>query len=115
MRTKERIVPLNADARRALRAYLEARPAAADDHLFIEQRGTGLTASSAHDLVVKYARQASVEATPDTLRHILARSVLDAGAALVDVATILIHHRLDTRPGSIFSLPSTTWSGLSSA
>src|SRR5918911_340764 len=40
--SRHRVVPLNADVRRALSAYLEVRPKVSDDHLFISQRGVGL-------------------------------------------------------------------------
>jgi len=34
---------LNADARHALGVYLSVRPRVADDHLFLGQRGRGLS------------------------------------------------------------------------
>src|SRR5437762_10176967 len=40
---KFRVLPLNVDARRAITAYLEVRATSSDDHLFIGQRGHGIS------------------------------------------------------------------------
>ncbi len=62
---KYREIGLNADVRKALTDYLEIRPAVADNHLFIGQRGNGLTVRPIEDLVTKYARLAGIpEVTP---------------------------------------------------
>ena len=39
---KYRVVPLNADVRRALAQYLAVRPRVSDDHFFLSQKGGGL-------------------------------------------------------------------------
>ena len=94
---KHRAVPLNAEARRAIRDYLAVRPAALDDHLFLGQRGRALTASGAYAAIVEYARLAGLDGvTPHVLRHTFAKTALDAGANLVEVAALLGHKRLDT-------------------
>lgn len=49
--SKYRVVPLNLDARRALSAYLEVRAQVVDAHLFVGQRGTGLTVRAVEKLV----------------------------------------------------------------
>ena len=94
---KYRRVPLNADARRALTAYLAVRPAAADDRLFRGTGGRPLGPQGVADLVAKHARRAGLEdVTPHTLRHTFARRLLDEGASLVDVAALLGHEKLET-------------------
>ncbi len=93
--TKIRTVPLNADARRALRTYLDTR-GTDQGPLFLNHRGESLTVEGVHDVVTKYAKLAGVHATPHTLRHTFAKSTLDTGADLVTVATLLGHSRLDT-------------------
>src|SRR4051812_34764200 len=41
--SKFRVLPLNVDARQAIIAYLKVRPSVSDDHLFIGQRGQGIS------------------------------------------------------------------------
>jgi integrase/recombinase XerC len=94
---KYRRVPLNADARRALAAYLAVRPASADDRLFRGAGGRPLGPQGVADLVAKHARRAGLEGvTPHTLRHTFARRLLDEGASLVDVAALLGHEKIET-------------------
>lgn len=102
---KYRVVPLNADVRRAIAQYLEVRPKVVDDHLFIGQRG-GLLKEQAIQLVVaKYARQAGLEdVTPHTLRHSFAKHLLDEGVDLVTVSALLGHESLQTT--AIYTQPS---------
>ena len=102
---KYRVVPLNVDARRAIDDYLEVRPKVVDEHLFIGQRGGGLSPAALHYLVAKYARLAGLTGvSPHTLRHSLAKQALDAGADLVTVAALLGHTRLETT--AIYTRPS---------
>jgi integrase/recombinase XerC len=93
---KVREVPLNAEAREALREWLSVRPAAPDDALFVGRRGR-LTPSGVWRIVREYARRAGVEAHPHVLRHTFATRLLrEAGADLVTVAEILGHESLNT-------------------
>ena len=48
---KERVVPLNAEARKALKAYLDVRPAAVHDYVFVGQRGDPMQSSGVQRLV----------------------------------------------------------------
>ena len=67
---KFRVLPLNVDARRAIASYLEVRPTVSDEHLFIGQRGQGISSRAVELLVTKYGRLAGLEdVTPHTLRH----------------------------------------------
>jgi integrase/recombinase XerC len=92
-----REVPLNADARRAIAAYLAVRRASASDALLLGASGEPLGPQGVADLVAKYARRAGLDGvTPHTLRHSFARQLLDAGASLVDVAALLGHAKLET-------------------
>jgi site-specific recombinase XerD len=104
-RSRHRIVPLNADVRRALSDYLAVRPKAADSHLFIGQRGEGLKEQAVQNVVSKYARLAGLEkVSPHTLRHSFATQSLRAGVDLVSVAKLLGHQRLETT--AIYTQPS---------
>jgi integrase/recombinase XerD len=103
--SKFRVLPLNVDARRAITSYLEVRPAVADDHLFIGQRGQGISSRAVELLVTKYGRLAGLEdVTPHTLRHSFGKHALDAGADLVSVSALLGHQRLETT--AIYTTPS---------
>jgi integrase/recombinase XerD len=102
---KYRVVPLNLDARRALGAYLEVRPQVVDTHLFVGQRGTGLTIRAVEKLVEKYARLAGLpDVSPHVLRHTFGKHALDAGVDLVTVSRLLGHERLETT--AIYTTPS---------
>jgi len=102
---KYREIDLNADARQAIGDYLEVRPNVSDDHLFIGQRGTGLSARAIESLVTKYAGWAGLQrVTPHVLRHTFGKQLLDAGENLVTVATLMGHSRLDTT--AIYTRPN---------
>src|SRR5918911_118589 len=102
---KFRVLPLNVDARRAIAGYLEVRPTSSDDHLFIGQRGQGVSSRAVELLVTKYARLAGLDdVTPHTLRHSFGKHALDAGADLVSVSALLGHQRLETT--AIYTTPS---------
>jgi site-specific recombinase XerD len=102
---KFRLVPLNAEARAALKDHLALRPDSADDHLFLGQRGKGLKTRMVEYLIARYARLANLEGvTPHTLRHTAAKSLLDAGVSLEKVASLLGHQRLQTTV--IYTTPS---------
>src|SRR3712207_3436220 len=103
---KFRTIPLNADVRHAIGLYLAVRPRVADDHLFVGQRGQGLSEAAVWYLVTKYARQAGLEdVSPHTLRHTFGKQLLDASKDLVAVAALLGHEKLETT--TIYTQPST--------
>lgn len=89
---KYRTVPLNADVRKAITDYLEVRPEGEDEHLFIGQRGNGLTPSGIRRVIKKYGQQASLDIHPYVLRHTYATRLLrEEGVDLVTVQATLGH------------------------
>ncbi|WP_322797983.1 tyrosine-type recombinase/integrase [Thermoflexus sp.] len=94
---KARRVPLGAEARGALQAYLMTRPEMGSDALFIGRRGP-LTASGVWQVVKKYARKAGLGGVhPHMLRHTFATRLLrEAGVDLVTVSELLGHESLNT-------------------
>lgn len=103
--SKYRVVPLNLDARRAIDQYLAVRPAVADEHVFISQRGEGIKPQAIENVVKKYARRAGLEGvSPHTLRHTFGKSALDAGVDLVTVAALMGHDSVETT--AVYTHPS---------
>jgi len=95
--SRHRVVPLNADARKAINDYLDVRPKVSDDHLFISQRSQGLKEQAVELIIGKYADAAGLDGvTPHQLRHSFGKHALDAGVDLVTVSRLLGHTRLDT-------------------
>lgn len=103
--TKQREVPLSADARRALSDYLEARPLPNPDApLFRGQRG-GLTSRAIQYILNKYAYAARIsEIGPHALRHTFATNLLNRGVDIRLVAALLGHKHLNTT--MIYTKPS---------
>jgi integrase/recombinase XerC len=95
--TKQRVLPLNKDARQMLEQWLAVRPQIKDDALFIGQRGEKLKVRSVQCAVSRLAELAGLsDVTPHTCRHSFAKSLLDSGVTLEKVATLLGHESLDT-------------------
>ncbi len=102
---KLRVVPLNADVRRALNTYLKKRPVSLSEALFLGQRGGGLKPRAVEHLLTKYAYLAQLPGvTPHTLRHSFGKHLLDLGSDLVTVAALLGHSKLQTV--AIYTTPS---------
>ena len=102
---KYRELPLNADARRALREYLGFWPQKGDRPLFMGQRGGGLTRSAIWRVVKGYGQRAGLEISPHTLRHTFGtRLVRRKGIDIVTVAAMMGHESLETT--AIYTQPS---------
>jgi integrase/recombinase XerC len=86
---KSRRVPLNREAREALKAWLGER-GEAEGRLFV-----GLTPSGVHRRLGEIGRRAGVEVHPHTLRHTFAKNLVDGGIGLHEAAALLGHSSLN--------------------
>jgi site-specific recombinase XerD len=97
---KSRSIPLNAEARKALQAWLDARPESGGTYLWIglENESMGaLSGRSVQRALVRIGRAAGLERlTPHILRHSFAKNLIDAGVGLEKVAVLLGHSNLNT-------------------
>ncbi len=101
---KERLVPLGEVAADWLQRWLDdARPlllkGRTSDHLFITQRGAGMTRQMAWTLIKKHALTAGIpreKISPHVLRHAFATHLLNHGADLRVVQLLLGHADIST-------------------
>jgi site-specific recombinase XerD len=94
---RERVIPLNARAVDALRAYRQARgilPAA--ERFFRTKAGRGIGRKVVYQRVKKYASESRIEkrVSPHTLRHTCATHLVQRGVNIVTIRDILGHRQI---------------------
>jgi len=97
--SKERIVPMGASASAAVTAYLRARQVPKPtNYLFLNNRGEKLSRMGFWKILRGYAVQAGIKKklTPHVLRHSFATHLLEHGADLRAVQTMLGHSNIST-------------------
>jgi site-specific recombinase XerD len=95
---KDRIVCLSGAAVEALHAYLDVRGPAPTDHVFTFCHQP-LSNSYCYGRLRTYSRRCGLHVTPHQLRHSCATLLLNAGAPVLTVQTILGHKHIDTTMG----------------
>lgn len=103
---KERIIPVGRKAIAAIREYREhtekkrKKNGYSKGHgpLFLNNRGSRLSARSVDRLVKKYSRECGItlEISPHSIRHTFATHLLDGGADLRSIQELLGHVSLST-------------------
>ncbi len=92
-----RMVPLNKSSLEALNRYLEVRPKAKDDHVFITKSGKQFLIRNIRTSVERYFRLAEIKnAKVNDLRHTFVAHHLKKGVSLTIISKILGHKRLST-------------------
>ncbi|MCJ7434526.1 MAG: tyrosine-type recombinase/integrase [Anaerolineales bacterium] len=97
---KERRVPLNAEARKALQEWLAVRPQVSDAFIWIAVEATaddGISGRAVQRILCRYAQDAGLEElTPHVLRHTFAKNLANKGVGLEKIAALLGHASLNT-------------------
>jgi integrase/recombinase XerC len=95
---KQRNVPLNSDARKALQEWSEVRPKG--DFLWTAVEGENndaLSGRAVQRILQRYAKAAGIdELTPHVCRHTFAKNLVDNEVGLEKVAALLGHSSLNT-------------------
>jgi integrase/recombinase XerD len=101
--SKERIVPVGEEARKALSMYIKiSRPRLLKKKLsnavFLDRQGKRLSRQGLWFIIKKYVKKSGVKSstTPHTLRHSFATHLLEKGADLRSVQEMLGHANIST-------------------
>jgi site-specific recombinase XerD len=95
-RNKERFVFLSAEALDALQAWLDVRPQAGDDAVFLNRYGARFSVTGIQLRIGSYCHQAGVWITCHQLRHVFARHLVEARVPVTSIQKLLGHARLRT-------------------
>ncbi len=100
--SKERIVPIGSKAKSITREWIDTRPLVLKNipsqYLFIARAGNPMTRQAFWKIIKKNASLAGISknVTPHTLRHSFATHLLEGGADLRSVQTMLGHSDIST-------------------
>ena len=94
--SRERSVYLSSQARHALQAYLNIRPAASSEFVFLSYLQDGLSTTAIHKRIMRYRKQAEISLTAHRLRHNFANDLLSADVPVTTIQKLLGHRWLET-------------------
>lgn len=96
-KNKEREVPLNKPAKKAVEDYLKTRNSSTDDHIFITRTGHSLLIRNIRQIIDRCFNEVGIEnATVNDLRNTFIAHQLINGASLEYIAKIVGHKRLSS-------------------
>lgn len=98
-RGRERVLPLGELALKKLGDYLRLRPEATrspGSPLFVSKKGGAITRIAFWQMVKRYAQKIDVGISPHVIRHSFATHLLEGGADIKTVQTLLGHVRPST-------------------
>lgn len=97
---KERLVPLNSEARKAIEEWLVIRPQVSDTFIWIAVEAAaddGISGRTVQRILRRYAQDAELqELTPHILRHTFAKNLANKNVGLEKIAALLGHASLNT-------------------
>lgn len=94
--TRQRVIPLNNTARKALKAWFDVRLESTLQKAFTTQRGA-ITSRAVQTLLADIGKRARIQRmTPHMARHTFAKNLVNSGVTLEKVAMLLGHTSLDT-------------------
>lgn len=93
---KERFVWLLPETLSVVQAWLEQRPAVADEALFITRRKKGFSVRGIEERLAHYCRQAGVKVSPHQLRHTFGRRMAEAKMPVTSLAALMGHAKVTT-------------------
>jgi integrase/recombinase XerC len=97
--SKQRTVPLNTEARKALQEWLDVRPVTGSEHVWlaVESGSDGLSGRAVQRILQRYAQDAGLEElTPHICRHTFAKNLVNQEVGLEKVGALLGHANLNT-------------------
>ncbi|TEU11900.1 MAG: hypothetical protein E3J21_22495 [Anaerolineales bacterium] len=93
---KERFVWLLPETLSVMQAWLEQRPAVADEALFITRRKKGFSVRGIEERLAHYCRQAGIKVSPHQLRHTFGRRMAEAEMPVTSLAALMGHAKVTT-------------------
>jgi len=94
--SKERFVYLSPETLSVVQAWLEQRPAVADQALFVTRRRKGFTVRGIQERLAHYSRLAGVEVSPHQMRHTFGRRMAEAGMPVTSLSALMGHAHVTT-------------------
>jgi len=94
--SKERFVYLSPETLSVMQAWLEQRPAVADEALFITRRRKGFTVRGIQERLAHYSRLAGIEVSPHQMRHTFGRRMAEAGMPVTSLSALMGHAHVTT-------------------
>jgi site-specific recombinase XerD len=93
---KERFMWLLPETLGIVQAWLEQRPAIADESLFVTRRKKGFSERGIQERLAYYCQKAGVKVSPHQLRHTFGRHMAEAGMPVTSLAALMGHAQVTT-------------------